>query len=94
MLQRKAKTRELKYTLSSLTFFACSVTVIKPTKTILTLASLKLNPFTWNFKFFRDLLEIISSLFCYTKWNAKHIKIKIPVFQIAVNSICEEKVYL
>ena len=33
-------------------------------------------------------------MFRYTKSNAKHIKIKIPDFRIAVNSICEEKVYL
>ena len=33
-------------------------------------------------------------MFWYTKSNAKHGKIKIPDFQIAVNSICEEKVYL
>ena len=47
--------------LSSLTFFACSVIVIKPTETILILISLKPNHFIWTFKFFRDLLEIISS---------------------------------
>ena len=80
--------------LSSLIFFACGVIAIKPTKTILILASLKLNPFTWTFKFFRDQLEIILHMFWYTKSNAKHGKIKIPDFQIAVNSICEEKVYL
>ena len=33
-------------------------------------------------------------MFWYTKLNAKHGKIKILDFQIAVNSICEEKVYL
>ena len=33
-------------------------------------------------------------MFWYTKSNAKHDKIKIPDYQIAVNSICEEKVYL
>ena len=33
-------------------------------------------------------------MFWYKKSNAKHGKIKIPDFQIAVNSICEEKVYL
>ena len=80
--------------LSSLIFFACGVIAIKPTKTILILASLKLNPFTWTFKFFRDQLEIILHMFWYTKSNAKHGKIKIPDFQIALNSICEEKVYL
>ena len=33
-------------------------------------------------------------MFWYTKWNAKLGKIKTPDFQIAVNSICEEKIYL
>ena len=50
----KSYTRKLTYTLSSLIFFACGVIVIKQTKTILILASLKLNPFSLTFKFFRD----------------------------------------
>ena len=33
-------------------------------------------------------------MFWYTKSNAQHSKIKIPGFQIAVNSVCEEKIYL
>ena len=50
----KSYTRKLRYTLSSLVCFACGAIVIKPTKTILVLALLKLNPFTWTFKFYRD----------------------------------------
>ena len=61
---KKSYTRKLRYTLSSLIFFTCGVIVIKPTKTVLISASLKLNSFTWTFKFFQDQLEIISSDSC------------------------------